>query len=198
MRARIRQRALIATHTVAGLRQRWDAGARIAAVGAGTGDGAAQLAASSGATSLTLVDRDPMALGRRIRRDGRTCAGLARDGVAGAARRGRRARQVLARSTSSTSRARSTRCPTARRSSCCARRGRRCAPVASSSRRPCSTAARSRRCSIASLRWPAVIQRSAGELAALIAAAGFAERQISLAIPATAPVYAIATIDTAA
>ena len=48
------------------------------------------------------------------------------------------------------------------------------------------------------LRWPAVTQRSAGRARRLIAAAGFPERQVSLAIPATAPVYAIATIDSAA
>ncbi len=48
------------------------------------------------------------------------------------------------------------------------------------------------------LRWPAVIQRSAPELARLVDAAGFPASQVSLAIPATAPVYAIATIDSAA
>jgi SAM-dependent methyltransferase len=48
------------------------------------------------------------------------------------------------------------------------------------------------------LRWPAVIQRPASELARLVDAAGFPARQVSLAIGATAPVYAIATIDSAA
>ena len=81
-----------------------------------------------------------------------------------------------AASTSSTSAARSTRCPTARPSSCCAARGARCAPAASSSRRACSTAARSRRCSTSVLHWPAVNQRSAAELARLIDAAGFPHR----------------------
>jgi hypothetical protein len=47
------------------------------------------------------------------------------------------------------------------------------------------------------LRWPAVTQRSAAELARLVGAAGFPARQVSIAIAATAPVYAIATVDTA-
>ncbi len=145
----IRQRALIAARSVAAMRSRWVGGARIAAVGAGTGDAVAQIAAGLDAPALTLVDRDPMALAAasvvaRERVPGLTVhAALARRGVlAELAAAGRFDAIDLT--------ARSTRSPTARPSSCCAARGGRCARAGSSSRRPCSTAGPSRRSSITS------------------------------------------------
>jgi SAM-dependent methyltransferase len=193
----IRQRALIADHTIAARRSRWVGGARIAAVGDGTGDAVAQIAATLGAGSLTLVDRDPMALAAaavvtRERVPGmRVHAALARRGaVAELAAAGKfdvvdltgalgtlpdGAVVELLRS---------------------ARRALRPGGVVMAAsmldRRPQQTLFDH------VLRWPAVTQRSAPDLARLVGAAGFPASQVSLAIPATAPVYAIATIDTAA
>jgi SAM-dependent methyltransferase len=192
----VRQRALIATHTIAAGRSRWSGGARIAAVGAGAGEAVAQIAASLDASSLTLIDRDPMALAAasvvtRERVPGlRVHAALARRGaVAELATAGRfdvidltcalgalpdgavvellrGARRVL-------------------------RPGGIVVAASMLDRRPQQTLFDD------VLRWPAVSQRSAPALAGLIEAAGFPPSQVSLAIPATAPVHVIATIDTA-
>jgi predicted O-methyltransferase YrrM len=192
----IRQRALIAAHTVAGLRSRWAGGARIA-VGAGTGDAVAQLAGALDAQSLTLVDRDPMALA--------AASVLTRERVPRAAVHARLARRgAVAELAAAGSLDVIDLCGaidtlpdgavvellrSARRA---LRPGGVVIAASMLARRPQQTLFDH------VLRWPAVTQRSAGELARLIGAAGFPASQVKLAIPATAQVYAIATIDTAA
>jgi SAM-dependent methyltransferase len=194
----IRQRALIAAHTLVARRDRWSVGPRIAAVGAGTADAIAELAATLDASSLTLVDRDPMALAAaRVVTDERAPgmtvhAALARQGnVAELAASGRFDVVDLAGGVLDA-------LPdgavvellrTARRA---LRPGGVVVAATMLDRRPQQTLLDR------VLRWPAVIQRPASELARLVDAAGFPARQVSLAIGATAPVYAIATIDSAA
>jgi SAM-dependent methyltransferase len=192
----IRQRALLAAHALVSRGGRWSSGAQIAAVGAGTGDTVAQIAAGLGADRLTLVDRDPMALAAASVVTGRRVPGLqveatlaSRGLVAGLAAAGRfdvvdltgaletlpdGAVVELLR--------------TARRA---LRPGGVVVAANMLDRRPQQTLLDR------VLRWPALTQRSAADLGRLIAAAGFPAGQVSLAIPATAPVYAIATIDTA-
>ena len=48
------------------------------------------------------------------------------------------------------------------------------------------------------VRWQGVARRSPAQLARLIAAAGFPPQAVALAIPASAPVHVVATIDGAA
>jgi SAM-dependent methyltransferase len=192
----IRQRALIAEHTISARRSRWAGGARIAAVGAGTGDAVAQMAASLDAGSLTLVDRDPMALAAAVVVTRERVPGLRVDAVL--ARRGAVAGLTAAGKfdvvdlTGALGTLPDGAAVELLRS---ARRALRPGGVVVApsmlDRRPQQTLFHH------VLRWPAVIQRSASELARLVDTAGFPASQVSLAIPATAPVYAIATIDTA-
>jgi len=193
----IRQRALLATHALVARGGRFGAGTRIAAVGAGTGDTVAQIAAGLGAGRLTLIDRDPMALAAATVITGRRVPGL--DVEATLAHRGLVAELAAAGSfdivdltaalDTLPDGAAVELLRTARRAL-----GPGGVVVAANmlDRRPQQTLLDR------VLRWPALTQRSAAELARLAGAAGFAARQISLAIPATAPVYAVATIDTAA
>ena len=193
----IRQRALIVAHTVAGLRSRWGASARIAAVGGGTGDAVAQLATALGAESVRLIDRDPMALA--------AASVVTRSRVPGAAVDARLARRgAVAELAAAGSLDVVDVCGAidtlpdgavvellrgARRA---LRPGGVVVAASMLDRRPQQTLFDH------VLRWPAVNQRSAAQFARLIDAAGFDAGQVKLAIPATAPVYAVATIDTAA
>jgi SAM-dependent methyltransferase len=194
----IRQRALLATHAVVARAGRWDTGApRIAAVGGGTGDAVAQMASALGAGRLTLVDRDPMALAAASVVTRRRVPGLQVD--AALAQRGLVAELAAAGSfdvidlTGALDTLPDGAVVELLRS---ARRALRPGGVVVAAsmldRRPQQTLLDR------VLRWPAVTQRSAAELAGLVGAAGFGAGQVSLAIGATAPVYAIATIDTAA
>jgi SAM-dependent methyltransferase len=193
----IRQRALIADHTISGRRSRWAGGARIAAVGAGTGDAVAQIAASLDAGSLTLIDRDPMALAAAAvvtseRVPGlHVHAALARGGaLAELAAAGKF--DVVDLSGALGTLPDSAAVELLRGARRVLRPGGVVVAASMLDRRPQQTLFDH------VLRWPAVMQRSAADLARLIGAAGFPASQISLAIPATAPVYAIATIDSAA
>lgn len=193
----IRQRALLAAHAVVSRGSRWGAGPRIAAVGAGTGDAVAQIAAGLGAGRLTLVDRDPMALAAASVVTSRLVPGM--DVHVTLARRGLVAELAAAGTfdvidlTGALDTLPDGAVVELLRA---ARRALRPGGVVVAAsmldRRPQQTLLDR------VLRWPAVTQRSAGALADLIGAAGFPAGQISLAIGATAPVYAIATIDTAA
>ncbi len=193
----LRQRALLATHALVQRADRWSAGVRVAAVGAGTGDGVAQIAAGLGADHLTLIDRDPMALAAASVVTGRRVPGL--DVEATLARRGLVAELAGAGSFDviDLTGALDTLPDGAvvellRTARCALRPGGVIVAASMLDRRPQQTLLDR------VLRWPAVTQRSADALARLIAAAGFPAGQISIAIPATAPVYAIATVDTAA
>jgi SAM-dependent methyltransferase len=193
----IRQRALIAGHTLAARRERWGAGTRIAAVGAGTGDAVAQIATDLQADVLTLIDRDPMALAAATVVTGDLAPGVRLH--AKLARRGAVAELSAAGSfdvvdlcgalDTQPDGAAVELLRSARRA---LRPGGVVVAASMLDRRPQQTLLDE------VLHWPAVNQRPSAELARLIDAAGFPTRQVSLAIPATAPVYAIATIDTAA
>ena len=193
----IRQRALLASHAVAGRRSRWDAAPRIAAVGAGTGDAVARMAADLDAGRLTLVDRDPMALAAASVVIGERLPGIRLQATL--ARRGLVAELAAAGSfdvvdlTGALDTLPDGAVVELLRA---ARRALRPGGVVLAAnmldRRPQQTLLDR------VLRWPAVTQRSAGRLAGLIGAAGFPGGQLSIAIAATAPVYAVATIDSAA
>jgi len=192
----IRQRALIATHTVVARRAGRDASPRVAAVGAGTGDAVAQLAAGLGAGELTLVDRDPMALAAASVVTTERVPGL--DVHAKLARRGIGAELAAAGRfdvidlTGALDTLPDGAAVELLRSARRALRPDGIVVAASMlDKRPQQTLLDR------VLRWPAVIQRSADDLTRLVDAAGFSTGQVSLAIPATAPVYTIATIDTA-
>ncbi len=192
----LRQRALLAALAVVGRRERWDTETRVAAVGAGTGDAVARIAAGLDADRLTLVDRDPLALAAASVLMGRRVPGLAVQATL--ARRGLVAELAAAGSfdvIDVTGALETLPAGAAVELLRTARQALRPGGVVVAAnmldRRPQQTLLDR------VLRWPAVTQRSAAELARLIAAAGFCTEQVSLAIPATAPVYAIATIDTA-
>ncbi|MEA2218908.1 MAG: hypothetical protein QOJ35_1534 [Solirubrobacteraceae bacterium] len=195
----IRQSAVIAAQAIVARRERWGDDVRLAAVGAGTGDAFAELAATLGARWPTLVDNDPMALAAaEVVMSQRLPAAnvrshLAYRGTAGALAEAdvagfdvidltgamhtlddRDALQLLQ----------------------CARLALRPGGVVVTANmldeRPLQLFFDR------VLRWPGVIQRSPARLAQLVAAAGFREDRLSLAIPANAPVHVVATIDTAA
>ncbi len=191
----LRQRAQLATHALGAMRERWTDGARIAAVGAGTGDAVAQVAAVLDAASLTLIDRDPMALAAASALTRERAAGLPVQ--AALARRGAVAELTAAGEFDvvDLSGALDTLPDAAvvellRAARGALRPGGVVLAAAMLDRRPQQTLFDH------VLRWPAVNQRSASQLARLVGAAGFP--RVSLSILATAPVYAIATIDTAA
>lgn len=193
----IRQRALIAAHTVGSRRDRWSAGARIGAVGAGAGDAVALLATTLGADRLTLVDRDPMALAAATVVAGRRVPGL--DVDPRLARRGAVAEleaagrfDVVDLSGALDTVPDGAAVELLRAARRALRPGGVVVAASMLDRRPQQTLLDR------VLRWPSVNQRSTAALAGLLDAAGFPARQVSLAIPATAPVYAIATIDSAA
>lgn len=195
----IRQRSAIAAHQVAALGDRWQRGVRIAAVGAGSGDAAAELAARLDTRSLTLIDRDPMALAAAHvvscgRLPGATvrpviATGAAEAALAGEARGGfdvidlRGALGTLHDAGGAA---------LLRAARAALRPGGVIVAANMLADRPQQTFLDH------VLRWPAVMQRSPAQLARVIASAGFDKRQVSLAIPATAPVCVIATVDTAA
>lgn len=193
----LRQRALIARRAVVSRRDRWGAGTRIAAVAGGTGDAVAQIAAGLGAGSLTLVDRDPMALAAASVVTSRRVPGLDvharlahRGVVAELATAGRFDVIDLTGALDTLPDGAAVELLRAARQAL--RPDGVIVAATMLDRRPQQTLFDR------VLRWPAVTQRSAAELARLVGAAGFPAAQVSLAIPATAPVYAIATIDTAA
>src|SRR5436190_16356881 len=180
----IRQRALIATHNLLARRARWDASIRIAAVGAGAGDAVAQIAARLDADALTLIDRDPMALAGAAVVTSRRVPGLQVDATL--ARRGT-ARELAAAGrfdvidlTGALDTLPDAAAVELLRSARRALRPNGVVVAASMlDKRP------QQELLDTVLRWPAVIQRSADELARLVDAAGFPARQVSLAIPAT-------------
>jgi SAM-dependent methyltransferase len=195
----IRQRSAITAHTIAALGWRWSRGVRVAAVGAGSGDAVCELAARLDARSLTLVDRDPMALAAAHV----VCAERLPDAVVRPVLAARGAARTLGEQPGSgfdvidlrgavgtlTDAGVAALLLGARAA---LRPGGVIVTANMLDRRPQQTFLDH------VLRWPAVVQRSPAQLHRAIAGAGFDARQVALAIPATAPVCAIATIDTAA
>jgi SAM-dependent methyltransferase len=190
----LRQRALITARTVAARRERWSDDARIAAVGAAAGDAVARIAAGFRSPSLTLFDRDPLALAAAVAVLGPAVRPVLveRDAparLAGAAGAGFDVVDLTG--------ALDTRPDAAAvELLCSARQALRPGGVVVASN---MLAARPQQTFFEHVvRWPGTIQRSPAQLARLLAAAGLPGEQVSLAIPATAPVHVIATIDTAA
>jgi hypothetical protein len=196
----VRRRGLIAAHAIATRAERWGR-VRIACVGA-TGDGAAALAAAVAghAPELTLIGRDPMALvGAQVvaqaRSQGaRVHAELARGGVApalaGLAAAG--GVEVVDLTTALAALPDGAAVTLLRAARAALARGGLIVAANMLDERPQQTYLEH------VVGWPSAVQRSPAQLAELVAAAGFAEAQVSLAIPAAAPAYAIATIDTLA
>ena len=172
---------------------------RVAAVGAGSGDAAAELAARLDTRSLTLIDRDPMALAAAHvvscgRLPGATVRPViaARGAAAALAGQARGGFDVIDLRGALGTLHDAGGAALLRAARAALRPGGVIVAANMLARRPQQTFLDH------VLRWPAVMQRSPAQLARVIADAGFDARQVSLAIPATAPVCAIATIDTAA
>ena len=195
----LRQRALVAARAVLARRGRWSGAPRIAAVDAGTGESVAQIAASLPSCSLRLLGRDPLALavaqvvlGERVPgAQVRAAAIVARDApakLAATAGPGFDVIDLTGALDTLPGDAAADLLRSARRS---LRPGGVILASAMLTRRPQQTFFEH------VVRWPGVIQRSPEQLARLIEVAGFAREQVSLAIAATAPVHAIAMLDSA-
>jgi SAM-dependent methyltransferase len=188
----LRQTALLAADAVARYRDRWGAGARIVAVGAGTGEGAAAIADRVGTRSLTLLDRDPLAVAAAcaIHGDDIRATLVERDLATGlAAATGRGFDVVDLGGTLATLAD-----PAAVALLRAARRALRPGGVLVASN---MLAARPQATFFEHVvRWPQIMRRSPAQLAGLIAAAGIAQ-DVSLAVAAGAPLHVLATIDTA-
>jgi SAM-dependent methyltransferase len=197
----VRRRSLIAAHTIATLGDRWDDGVRIACVGA-TGDGAAQLAAAVAghAPELTLIGRDPMALVAA-----QVVAQARMPGLSVRAKLTRRGVVVALAELAATGGADVVDLATAlgalpdgaavtllRAARHALRPGGVIVAANMLAERPQQTYLEH------VVGWPSVVQRPPARLGELAAAAGFGDEQVALAIPAAAPAYAIATIDTLA
>ena len=188
----VRQTASLAADAVARRRERWGTAARIVAVGAGTGEGAAAIAARLGTQALTLLDRDPLALAAAyaIHGDGVKATLVEHDLATGlAAATGRGFDVVDLGGTLGT---------------LSDRAGVALLRAARHALRPGGVvllsnmlAARPQETFFEHVvRWPQIVRRSPAQLAALIAAAGVAS-DVSFAVAAGAPLHVLATIDSA-